>query len=84
MSDFLWALAVIPVCVLLMYSAYVSVVGLTGVITGAAYLRCGRCHHHYLRVRKGGQHDCPHGILEDAYQVGWRSLHHSHSKGEDY
>jgi hypothetical protein len=75
MDTTLWTLADILVCGLLVFSTYAAFIGLAGVLGGASYVWCARCHHHYLRNRGSFGHRCPHGIAENAYQLAWWTTH---------
>ena len=64
---------------LLLVTTYLAVIGTSAAAMRARYLRCPLCHHHYLATgRGGGQHECPHGLDERAYQYLWSSTHHRH------
>jgi hypothetical protein len=83
METGLWTVALALACVLLVFSTYAAFVGFAGVLSGARYLQCPRCHHHYLSGRGGGGHQCPHGRGERAYQLAWGQLHHTHAGPAD-
>jgi hypothetical protein len=81
MTTTLWTLTVGLACVLLAFTTYAAFVGLAGVLSGARYAQCPRCHHHYLSGRAGLEgHLCPHGVTERVYQVMWRELHHQYAE----
>lgn len=71
----LWVLAGL----LLAYTTYAAILGITGTFTGARYEQCPQCHHHYLTGRGQQRHQCPHGLEERVYQKGWMLVHHSHA-----
>jgi hypothetical protein len=75
MDTTLWTVAVVPACALLIFSTYAAFFGFAGVLSGARYVTCGRCHHHYLCGRRSAAHRCPHGVAENAYQLAWRTTH---------
>lgn len=77
MDTALWTLTDVLICGLLVFSTYAAFIGFAGVLSGAGYVTCPRCHHHYLRTRTGSRHPCPHGVAEDAYQLVWRTTHHA-------
>lgn len=72
----LWAIALTLGFALLIFSTYAALVGFAGVLSGARYLQCPRCHHHYLAGRVGSWHRCPHRPPERVYQMAWAQLHH--------
>lgn len=76
MGAALWAIALMLGFALLIFSTYAGFVGFAGVLSGASYLQCPRCHHHYLAGRGGSWHRCPHGAPERVYQLAWARLHH--------
>ena len=76
MNTVLWTVAVVLICTLLVFSTYAAFFGFAGVLSGARYVTCPQCHHHYLRTRASSQHPCPHGVAEKAYQAAWRTTHH--------
>jgi hypothetical protein len=76
MGRALWAVALALGFVLLSVSTYAAIVGFTGVLSGARYLRCPWCHQHYLAGRGASWHRCPHGGPERVHQRVWARLHH--------
>jgi hypothetical protein len=80
MAMTMWVLMFVMAGALLTVTLYAAVVGLAGAVTGARYVQCPRCHHHYLAGgADGSAHDCPHSIGEDAYQLAYSHLHHTHA-----
>jgi hypothetical protein len=64
---------------LLAYTTYAAIFGISGTFTRARYEHCPRCHHHYLAGRRRRPHACPHGVEQRLYETGWAWLHHTGS-----